>query len=316
MFIFGLVVAAPFVFPGRARAHTAANPQIMNVNVANLTDTQATITWTSDPADTAMVRYGTVDTTDGRNLLAQDSSLANNHSLTLSNLNPSMTYYFRIVSTNGTIETGSYSFMTGSTSGGQNVTPTLVNSTTTGTPSTTTPSSGMATITVNEIGSGSGLTLGGVSGPLDSTASCDASTCTFSFPIGSTVTLSGAANSGSVFNGWSGCSAIDTSGNCQLTLNQNMAVYADFEMMNAAPAYVAPSTSNPSPSSTSSSASAAANQEMLDGQNFQQLTQQLQALWNTEEARHGTETTASDLDNQKVMQDLNNLIYQWQQETK
>ncbi|MFZ2886279.1 MAG: fibronectin type III domain-containing protein, partial [Minisyncoccia bacterium] len=62
--------------------------------VANTTDSGATITWTTDVAADSMVNYS-LDPDFG---ILRDSTLSTEHSIVASNLDPSTTYYFQIIS--------------------------------------------------------------------------------------------------------------------------------------------------------------------------------------------------------------------------
>ena len=71
-------------------------------------------------------------------------------------------------------------------------------------------------LTVNKVGPGSG------------SVSCDGGACASSYPEGTTVTLTAAADSGSSFTGWAGGGCSGT-GNCVVTLNADTTVTASFE---------------------------------------------------------------------------------------
>ena len=71
-------------------------PVISNVQVSSTTDTTALIEWaTNEPSD-SQVRYGTV--TGNYSYLKNNITLVTNHSVTLTDLDPSTTYYFRVAS--------------------------------------------------------------------------------------------------------------------------------------------------------------------------------------------------------------------------
>ncbi|HEY49337.1 MAG TPA: hypothetical protein G4O13_04755 [Dehalococcoidia bacterium] len=77
----------------------AASPlAISAVETGNVTETSATITWTTDvPAD-SVVNYGT---TPSLGLTASDATLVTNHSITLNDLVLGTTYYYEVQSTDG-----------------------------------------------------------------------------------------------------------------------------------------------------------------------------------------------------------------------
>ena len=92
-------------------------PVISNIQVASTTDTTAVITWTSDEPSDSAVHYGTSSTTwENYPGSETDSSLVTNHSVTLTGLDGSTTYYFRVGSTdesgNGPTTSGQGSFTT------------------------------------------------------------------------------------------------------------------------------------------------------------------------------------------------------------
>ena len=95
------------------------------------------------------------------------------------------------------------------------------------------------TLTVTGIGgSGAGL----VTGSGIHCASGLVGTCTAAHPEGSVVNLSAFGTGGSTFSGWGGGCSFAGAGACQLTMNENVSVSADF----AAPSSVPP----PTPTST------------------------------------------------------------------
>jgi len=86
-------------------------PTISGVSVMNVTNTSATIVWTTDVSSTSTVNYGN---TTPPLLTQSDYDLVTSHSITLVGLTPSMLYYFEVSSMNidGLIQTsdngGSY----------------------------------------------------------------------------------------------------------------------------------------------------------------------------------------------------------------
>jgi hypothetical protein len=81
----------------------------------------------------------------------------------------------------------------------------------------------LVTLSVNTSGPGAGIVTsnpGGISCP---------SVCVASFPRGTTVTLTATPNQGSIFDEWRGGSCDNSSGTCQLTMNDNLSADARFE---------------------------------------------------------------------------------------
>ena len=77
-------------------------PAISDVLVASKTHNSALITWTTDEDSDGIVQYGTGSSTWGSYPSNQSSgSIATDHSITLTGLNGSTTYYFRVGSTDG-----------------------------------------------------------------------------------------------------------------------------------------------------------------------------------------------------------------------
>jgi uncharacterized repeat protein (TIGR02543 family) len=69
-------------------------PVISGVRVSDITETSATITWTTDEPATSQVEY---DTTSAYGLSsALDTTLVTSHSISLSGLEPNTTYHFRV----------------------------------------------------------------------------------------------------------------------------------------------------------------------------------------------------------------------------
>lgn len=85
-----------------------------------------------------------------------------------------------------------------------------------------------ASLTVSNVGSGSGVVTSSPSG-----ITCGTS-CTASFTGGSTVTLTAAANAGSAFNGWSGACAGSTP-NCTVFMDSAKTVAANFAVVVVTP---------------------------------------------------------------------------------
>jgi hypothetical protein len=87
-------------------------PSITNVLHSGITYTGATISWTTNELSDSLVEYGT---TPSYGSTASDSSMVLSHAVTLSGLNSSTTYYYRVKSkdaSNNTGISGGYSFTT------------------------------------------------------------------------------------------------------------------------------------------------------------------------------------------------------------
>lgn len=74
-----------------------AQPVISNVLITGLTDTTATIQWTTDVASTSQLKYGNDSTLPYSN--NTDYTLVTSHSMTLTHLHSGQLYYFAAVST-------------------------------------------------------------------------------------------------------------------------------------------------------------------------------------------------------------------------
>lgn len=92
---------------GRVDAYKAAGigivpdttpPVISNVQVSNVKDTSATITWTTNEPSDSLVRYGT---TVPPSSTASAPGLVTSHSIILAGLSSSTKYYFEVQSTDG-----------------------------------------------------------------------------------------------------------------------------------------------------------------------------------------------------------------------
>jgi peroxiredoxin len=71
-------------------------PAISGINVSNITESGAIITWTTNEAATSQVEYGKTETYGSTTPL--DSKLTTSHSVTLTGLDDNTTYYFKVVS--------------------------------------------------------------------------------------------------------------------------------------------------------------------------------------------------------------------------
>jgi phosphodiesterase/alkaline phosphatase D-like protein len=69
---------------------------ISNVNASNITGSTATITWTTNKPSDSQVEYGLTANYGSSSPL--DTAMVNSHSVTLSNLQPNTTYYYRVKS--------------------------------------------------------------------------------------------------------------------------------------------------------------------------------------------------------------------------
>lgn len=91
--LFGL--AFTLVFSSTLEAQDTTAPDISNVQVSEVTDTSVTITWETDEDADSIVNYGLKeDYGIVREPLAERTA----HSITLDELEPGRTYYFRVVS--------------------------------------------------------------------------------------------------------------------------------------------------------------------------------------------------------------------------
>lgn len=87
-------------------------PIISNVLAGSVTNTTATITWTTDVPSSSRVEYG--PTTSYGTLTPVDSAQVTSHSIALSGLTPNTIYHYRVISTNanGTATSNNYTFTT------------------------------------------------------------------------------------------------------------------------------------------------------------------------------------------------------------
>ena len=92
---FGLVDADEAAPPATTTLDTTP-PVISNVATSEITNTSATVTWTTDEVSDSVVNYGT-DTTLGT--MESDSTLVTTHSITLTGLTPETTYNYEVKST-------------------------------------------------------------------------------------------------------------------------------------------------------------------------------------------------------------------------
>jgi hypothetical protein len=73
-------------------------PVISNVDVTDLSEVSATITWVTDVIADSQIEYG--PTEEYGQETAVDSVMTTEHAVTISGLNPSTRYYFRVISAN------------------------------------------------------------------------------------------------------------------------------------------------------------------------------------------------------------------------
>ena len=88
-------------------------PSISNITETDITSNSATITWQTNEPSTSLVKYGT--SPGDYSLQKYDSSPVTSHSITLTHLSPSTTYYFVVNSTDAggnTNQSSEYSFKT------------------------------------------------------------------------------------------------------------------------------------------------------------------------------------------------------------
>lgn len=169
-------------------------PVISGISASSLTQTGATISWTTDKAADTQIEYGL--TTSYGNSTTLDATAVTSHSQTLSGLSANTTYNYRVKSkdSSGNLTTSAnQTFKTSATA-------------------VTT-----YTLTVSRSG------LGRVSAP---GISCG-STCNTSVTAGSQITLSASPSSDYKFSNWGGvCSGSNDS--CTITVNSNVNVQATF----------------------------------------------------------------------------------------
>ncbi|MBI5032504.1 MAG: peptidoglycan DD-metalloendopeptidase family protein [Chloroflexi bacterium] len=100
----------------RAQRNLLASPIISKMQLTNVRDTSATISWVTNQPTHGWVNFGTTGTLDQTGYDDRDALLvATTHHVTLINLAPNTTYYFDLVS-DGTVDNnqgGHYSFKTG-----------------------------------------------------------------------------------------------------------------------------------------------------------------------------------------------------------
>src|SRR5689334_24132429 len=78
---------------------TTSPPQISGVTAGAVTDTSATITWTTDLASTSVVQFSTTSNPPGpTDPTASDSTLVTSHSIPLTGLLAGTQYFYSVTS--------------------------------------------------------------------------------------------------------------------------------------------------------------------------------------------------------------------------
>lgn len=87
-------------------------PTISNVQATSVSNTGATITWTTNQAASSRVQYGL--TTSYGSMTPLDGTLVTSHSMALTGLTPGTLYHYRVISANanGSTTSGDYTFTT------------------------------------------------------------------------------------------------------------------------------------------------------------------------------------------------------------
>jgi glucose/arabinose dehydrogenase/phosphodiesterase/alkaline phosphatase D-like protein len=90
-------------------------PVVSNVQASAITNTSATLTWTTDQASSSQVDYGTTSSYGSSSALSQTP--LTNHSVLLSGLSQNTTYHYRVDSTDagGSTSSGDFTFTTTNT---------------------------------------------------------------------------------------------------------------------------------------------------------------------------------------------------------
>jgi hypothetical protein len=96
--IFSGVVSASIVLtalPFELKAQSTDPPEISNVQIIDITETEMTVTWETDKEADSVVNYGLQPNLGIERIPVPDRKL---HSVTLENLDPGRVYYFRVIS--------------------------------------------------------------------------------------------------------------------------------------------------------------------------------------------------------------------------
>ena len=91
-------ISALYPATGATPAPDTTAPVISSVTATGITDTSATITWTTDESADSRVDYG-LGTSYGS--VGSDGSLVTTHSVTLTGLNPTAAYHYKVTSSDG-----------------------------------------------------------------------------------------------------------------------------------------------------------------------------------------------------------------------
>ncbi len=91
-------ISALYPASGATPAPDTTAPVISSVTATGITDTSATITWTTDESADSRVDYG-VDTSYGS--FGSNGSLLTTHSITLTGLGPTTAYHYKVTSSDG-----------------------------------------------------------------------------------------------------------------------------------------------------------------------------------------------------------------------
>ena len=98
--------------PSAPAAGDITPPEISGVASSDITDTTATVSWTTDEPADSVVEYGT---TTGYGNTSSDATLETDHNRTLTGLSPDTTYHYRVSSTDSdgnTATSGDFTFTT------------------------------------------------------------------------------------------------------------------------------------------------------------------------------------------------------------
>jgi phosphodiesterase/alkaline phosphatase D-like protein len=139
-------------------------PVISSISSGGPLTTSATISWTTNELATTQLNYGL--TTSYGTVTALDSTLTSSHTVTLSNLSPSTTYHFQVISSDGQGNMSTSSDQVFSTLGATDVTPPTISAIASAVQS---PTSANITWTTDE-GATTKVTYGVSSSYTDSTA--------------------------------------------------------------------------------------------------------------------------------------------------
>ena len=118
---YGLVNADEAAWPS---APDTAAPVISNVADTDINDTSATITWDTDESADSLVDYG-LDSTYGS--FVSDGSLVTSHSITLTGLNSSTEYHYKVTSEDAALNSASSADFTFTTAAADTIEPVITN---------------------------------------------------------------------------------------------------------------------------------------------------------------------------------------------